>query len=252
MYQNYTVYNILELIEQQGFETKPRDQKILEYVYFQGTISNPWSDYRARAYPLDYYKREMQWYLHGDPKDRRILDHAKMWEKLVQSDGSIYSNYGYYWFGAQKGFRWCYRTLLKDPDSRQAYIPMNAAKHMVDGNPDMVCTKGIQFRIINNMLHIHVSMRSSDAIFGLATDLPCFWTLWVMLGKALSVELGNFYFSADSVHIYERHFEMVQDILQNGPDDRDHVVTPAIDDIEDLMYERYESDFGKWLLEAEL
>ena len=253
--KSYEVYDIIEEIMTHGIKSNPRGQEITELHYFQGRILDPFSNYTARKYPLDYFKAEMQWYLNADPKDLRIFKHAKMWEKIQQPDGSILSNYGQYWFGPQRGFKWVIDTLTRDPDSRQAYIAMNNFYHAYPGNPDFVCTKGIQFRLIDGYLNMHVSMRSSDAIYGLATDLPCFWVLWKMIGETLGVPYGSFIFSADSVHIYSRHYEMAKEIIANGRMDRTQMYVPSIcgkSDVQDLLDGSLTSDFGKWLTMVKL
>lgn len=255
--REYDVYYLLKEISINGIESRPRNQRILELPYFQGVIKSPWSNYKERKYPINYFKQELQWYLHANPYDQRICEHATMWNKLIQEDGRILSNYGYYWFNPEymngmSGFDWVLSILKSDPHSRQAYIPMNNFTHCFKGNADFVCTKGIQFRIINNKLLCHVAMRSSDAIFGLATDLPCFWALWNMLAVELDISKGDMIFSADSVHIYEHHFEMVSRILRAGPTDTVFYAIPEITDAQDLIQEKFQSPFGKWLTEAKL
>lgn len=247
-----TVYDILSDIDELGRCSKPRGQLIRELDYFSCIIDGPWSWYNARRYNMDYFKAEFQWYLEGNPFDDRILKHAKMWEKIRQPGGEIFSNYGQYWFHNQKGFFWSLRALREDPDTRQAYIAMNNFHHAFDGNKDFVCTKGIQFRIIEGRVFMHVSMRSSDAIFGLGTDLPCFWFLWYMMADALRLPTGEFVFSADSVHFYERHFEMVAQILHDGPYAQQYIYVPSLDDHMDLINGNYKSTFGQWLREVKL
>lgn len=253
----YDVYHLLKHISIQGTKTFPRDQEILEVMYFQGIIKSPWSNYTKRRYPIDYFRYEFQWYLNADPYDQRICKHATMWNKLVQKDGRILSNYGYYWFNKEymnglSGFDWVVNTLRLDPDSRQAYIPMNNFTHAFSGNPDFVCTKGIQFRLLDGKLHCHVAMRSSDAIYGLATDLPCFWALWIMVAIELGVPKGHMVFSADSLHIYAKHYPMVSDILRAGPLDTVFYSIPEMTDAQDLLQQKFESPFGKWLTEVKL
>lgn len=245
------VYDIIKSIMTQGKTSKPRGLEIKEINYFSSEIHNPWSNYPARQYPMDYFKREMQWYLHADMFDKRIIKHAKTWEKIVQKQGIIFSNYGYYWFGKQQGYKTCLNILQEDPNSRQSYLPMCNYHHMFKGNNDVVCTKGIQFRIIDNKLYMHVSMRSSDAIFGLATDLPCFYTLMCMMSFDLKVPLGKFIFSADSVHIYKPRYKMALDIL-NKDKTQIYYEIPKITSTEDLINETYKSPFGLWLTQVKL
>lgn len=230
----------------------PRGEDILELQYFQCVILNPWSLYPERKYNIDYFKREFQWYLGADKYDTSICEHASMWKKLVQEDGSILSNYGQYWWGPQGGYFWVLDTLEKDPDSRQAYIPMNNYRHAFTGNKDFVCTKGIQFRINDDRLDMHVAMRSTDAVFGMGTDLPCFWFLWKMLAMDLETPTGKFVFSSDSVHIYERHFEMAERVVKDNRVWDSTVPVPILNDPEDLYQCRFKSKFGEWLMEAPL
>ena len=250
--ETYEVRDILRRIYLRGTERTSRNQTYMELDYFQGIIDNPWSMYPSRKYNIDYFKREFQWYLGADPYDHRIAKFAKMWGKIIQPDGQIFSNYGFYWFGPQKGMEWVIDTLHKDPDSRQAYIPMCNYNHIYRGNPDVVCTKGIQFKIRNGIyLDMHVSMRSSDAIYGLGTDLPCFYFLWMMIASELCMREGRFVFSADSVHVYKKHYGMMERIVKNN-ETSIPPVHPFIDDADDLIFGRYESDFGKWLREVNL
>jgi len=237
----------------EGIESRPRNESIREINYFRATIANPWSTYEGRNYPLSYLKKEFQWYLNADPTDMRICKYAKMWAKIV-NNGRIFSNYGYYWFNKDylqgiSGFDWVVNSLKKDPFSRQAYIPMNGRDHIFEGNRDVVCTKGVQFRILDGSLVMHADMRSSDAIFGMGTDLPIFRILQEMVATELGLPTGPFVFSADSIHIYEKHFKMVDDILHNGVRSFIHTEYPKITDVNDLLTGSFQSEFGKWLIE---
>jgi len=242
----YDILDIYRLVYNKGVESKPRDLKIKEINYFQGEITNPWSNHIHRNYPINYLKREMCWYLKADKYDLSICEHAKAWEKLIQPDGSILSNYGQYWF--PDGFNWVVSILRSDPDSRQAIIPMLSKDHIFYGNKDVVCTQGIHFLIRDSKLDIVVTMRSSDIVFGLATDLPCFWILARMVANALGIPAGRFIFQATSLHVYERHFKMIEKVLKYPNMYR--IDCPEVDDAYDLINLKYESKFGRWLNET--
>jgi thymidylate synthase len=246
--RQYDVLDIITEIFLYGKESKPRGKLIREIEYFQGEVTNPWSNYEGRNFNLDYVKREFQWYLNADPYDTRICKYAKIWNKIVQDDGRIYSNYGQYWF--TYGIDWVAQTLTDDPNSRQAIIPMLSKEHLFTGNKDVVCSVGPQFRIVDGKLNMHVKFRSSDAIFGLGTDLPTYWWLWEMAAVRLNADKGIFVFSADSLHIYDYHFGMAEQIIFASL--KEWVWYPPITDVNDLLFGKFESDFGKWLLEAPL
>jgi thymidylate synthase len=82
-----------------------------------------------------------------------------------------------------------------------------------------VCTESVGFRIRNGVLNMSVHMRSSDQVFGLGTDIPTFAFLQrLMLGMLNAVyqqlTLGSLTIISRSSHIYERHFEMVKNIIK--------------------------------------
>jgi thymidylate synthase len=246
--RQYTVLDIITEVFTTGKKCAPRGKLIKEIEYFQGIITDPWSNYEGRNFNLDYVKREFQWYLHADPYDTRICNYAKIWGKIVQDNGRILSNYGQYWF--TYGIDWVVQTLTDDPNSRQAIIPMLSKEHLFTGNKDVVCSVGPQFRIVDGKLNIHVKFRSSDAIFGLGTDLPTYWWLWEMVSVKLNANRGIFVFSADSLHIYDYHFCMARDIIRCH--NRKDVWCPQIEDADDLLSGKFQSMFGRWLIEAPL
>jgi thymidylate synthase len=145
---------------------------------------------------------------------------------------------------------WVVQTLIDDPDSRQAIIPMLSKEHLFKGNKDVVCSIGPQFRIVDGKLNIHVKFRSSDAIFGLGTDLPTYWWLWEMVAIELGIGRGIFVFSADSLHIYDYHFGMAEQMIFANL--KYNIYYPPITNVNDLLSGNFKSDFGIWLLEAKL
>lgn len=205
-----------------GIETKPRGQMIRELEDFKLVIDpmHPFMNFKHRKLRIDYFKKEMLWKLTGDPFNSDIMAHAKMWESVRNNDGSFNSNYGQYWFGEQMGLFVAFNELVKDVYSRRAVIPMLSASHIGPQVKDTVCTESVGFRIRDGKLNMSVHMRSSDQIFGLGTDIPTFAFLQrLLLGMLRSVytelELGNMTIVAMSSHIYGRHFEMVESILQD-------------------------------------
>ncbi len=205
-----------------GIETSPRGFKIKELEDFKLTIDPmyPFMNFVERKLNIEYFKKEMLWKLTGDPYNRAIMAHAKMWESVQNNDGSFNSNYGQYWFGKQMGLFVAFNELVKDSYSRRAVIPMLNASHIGPDVKDTVCTESVGFRIRNGVLNMSVHMRSSDQIFGLGTDFPTFAFLQrLMLGMLRSVyrelNLGSMTIVAMSSHIYERHFDMVTNILKN-------------------------------------
>ena len=205
-----------------GDSVEVRGCKILEIQNAQIQIfsSHPFMMFPSRKYDVAYFKAEMLWKLKADPYDDSIKQHAKMWGSVQNNDGSFNSNYGQYWFGSQMGLFKAFNELVQDRNSRRATIPMLNTSHIGHGVKDTVCTGHITFLIRKGILNMSVSMRSSDQIFGLGTDLPTFAVLHrIMLGMVRAVYgdvvLGEIALTADSSHIYERHYRIVKTILEN-------------------------------------
>lgn len=220
---NYNVWlSMFRETMQIGIETSPRGQKIRELEDYKIVIdpTYPFMNFKHRNLKIDYFKKEMLWKLTGDPFNQSIKNHAKMWESVQNNDGSFNSNYGQYWFGEQLGLFVAFNELVKDIYSRRAVIPMLRASHIGPQVKDTVCTESVGFRIRNGRLNMSVHMRSSDQIFGLGTDIPTFAFLQrLLLGMLMSVypelKIGDMTIVAMSSHIYERHFNMVEAILND-------------------------------------
>lgn len=223
-FNNQTMWHMLKATAQMGEELTARGSTFKEIEGYQLILYSkyPFMMFPSRKYNIDYFKKEFIWKLTGDPFNESIKEHAKMWESVQNTDGSFNSNYGQYWFGEQLGLHKAFNELIVDRQTRRATIPMLSAKHIGHGVNDSVCTGHITFHIRKDIeLNALVSMRSSDQIFGLGTDIPTFAALHrMLLGMLQSVYpelvLGKIIITADSSHIYSRHYSMVESIIENN------------------------------------
>lgn len=178
-------------------------------------------NFPSRKLNLPYIKKEMLWYIKGDRFDQSITAHAKMWASLIQPDGGINSNYGQYIFNEDcPQFLRVVEILMNDKDSRRASIVILKSSQVLEDTSDEPCTYSINFSIRENKLVMQVNMRSQDAIFGMGNDAACFSMIHEMVFAMLrdvypDLELGVYWHKADSLHIYSRHFAMVEDIINN-------------------------------------
>jgi thymidylate synthase len=80
-----------------------------------------------------------------------------------------------------------------------------------DGMSDFICTNTVQYLIRDGKVHALVYMRSNDAVFGYKNDYA--WQLYVLYSVAAEVGMpvGDIYWNVASLHIYERHFKLVED-----------------------------------------
>ena len=182
-----------------------------------------------------YVEREEQWYnsmslnvndIPGGP--------PQIWSAVADADGFINSNYGWCIYSPQNGFS-AYANvadvannpdlqndcqynrardeLRKNPESRRAMMLYTRPSMWLDynrnGRSDFMCTNAVQYLIRNGQLHAIVQMRSNDAVFGYKNDRA--WQQHVLekLAADLEVPAGNLYWNAGSLHVYERHYGLV-------------------------------------------
>ena len=242
------LYNAPEVIVR-GLKTK----ELLNYKLVLKAYDR-FFNFVGRKMKLNYIKEEFKWYCRGDRFDLSICNHAKMWKSLVDNDNGINSNYGQYII---PNFIRCANTLINDENSRRAIIMIGNNDNYNSETQDYCCTLSMSFLIRNNKLLMTVHMRSNDAIFGMTNDIPTFSFFHEMMyvylrdNKYSNLELGEYTHLTNSLHIYERHYKMIKNILENAYEN--NIDVPKIknkEEVECLLKGEInkEFEFSNWLL----
>jgi len=225
LYKNVCV----ELTENPEHETAPRGQKIKEISDAILINENPRSNLflnKARDIPLKYLAGELLWYFSGRNDLSFISKFSSFWNHIANNDGTCNSAYGNLLFIKKdtpneiSQFQWAYDSLFKDKDSRQAIMHFNRPEHQHNKVKDFVCTLIGNFQIRNNKLNFTIDMRSNDIYFGLTFDYPFFTMLQQQMYKHLikiypDLQLGTYTHIAHSLHLYERNFEQINEMLKH-------------------------------------
>jgi len=172
---------------------------------------------------LDYLKREEQWY---DSQSLNVNDipggAPAVWKAVASKDGTINSNYGWCCYSAENGgqFDKVVAELKKNPESRRAQIiytrPAMWEDYNLDGRNDFMCTNAVQYMIRRGAVHAFVSMRSNDAIFGYKNDRFWQFTMLERVASCLDLPAGQLHWNVGSLHVYERHFYLVDHYDKTG------------------------------------
>ena len=212
--------NLARRMERDGQIISPRKNKTKEICNVMLALTNPFNHKMtipARKYDIGYLYAEIAWYESCSYSIAGIKDHASIWSQIA-NDGFANSNYGAIMFrDMDNGFTqwgWCKQKLKEDIDTRQAVINFNQPKHKYENNKDFVCTISMQFIYRNDQLDCIVHMRSNDMIYGLAYDLPWFCINHIKMAAELNLELGTYYHMATSLHVYQKHFKMIEKIAK--------------------------------------
>lgn len=80
----------------------------------------------------------------------------------------------------------------------------------------MPCTTGLQFLLREGKLHLIANMRSNDAYLGLPHDVFCFTMLQEMVARILGVEVGGYWHSVASMHLYDKNRAATRRYLEEG------------------------------------
>lgn len=229
---------ICEVLSENGIETAPRGQKVKEIIGFNLWIDNPRARIitsPARKISFRYLLAEWIWYLSGQSHVDTIKDYAPFWATIAAEDGTVNSNYGYRLFGYSPDIpynQWekVKEQLKADPDTRQAIMHINASYDYTKETKDRPCTLTLQWFIRDNKLILKVNMRSNDAVMGFGNDVFQFTMMQEMMLVQLrnhgfpDLELGPYLHDAGSMHVYERHFAMVAEIIANPSEPEDECV----------------------------
>lgn len=180
----------------------------------------------------DYIDRELAWYRSMSLNVNDIPGGTPaIWKQVADKDGFINSNYGWCIYSEDNHhqFTKVVDELCKSPLSRRAtmiYIrPTMHEDYKRNGMSDFMCTYSTQYYIRDGLLHASVFMRSNDAVYGYKNDFA--WQRYVQKevlqavnGKCNSVYgLGDLHWNAGSLHVYERHFELVKQWDESLNDD---------------------------------
>ena len=233
--------------DESEFVSAPRGMKIKEKLGVQFRIKNPRDRLpyiEARNFSLSYFIAETLWYMSGSNSTEWISRYASFWKDISDDGKTANSAYGARIFklhpriadGGLNQWNYVKDELKRDPDSRRAVIHIRTPDDSLHAVKDVPCTLALQFFIRNNRLHLHVNMRSSDIILGIAYDVPAFTTMQEILANELEVELGEYVHTSNSLHCYERDFEML-DAIANSSDNlgRPMPAYPRVFPIDDLM-----------------
>ena len=177
---------------------------------------------------FDYINREIAWY---ESMSLNIYDipgrTPRIWQDVASSKNQINSNYGYLMYSRGNGSQFynVVETLATDPGGRRATAiytrPSMHSDWNQDGMSDFICTNAVQYLIRDGKLNVVVQMRSNDAVFGFRNDLA--WQKFMqnkiigaLADQAMHVEPGDIIWNAASLHIYERHFWLLDHYRDTG------------------------------------
>ncbi len=152
---------------------------------------------------------ELIWYLSASNSIQQIEYYIKGYGEFSDDNGETANGaYGPRLFGSGSGDSEWGRVigLLSRRDrqgSRNAVIQILRNSDLSKPTKDRPCTTTLQFVVRDGRLFLHVHMRSNDAYLGLPHDIFSFSMLQEIAAKQLNLELGSYFHSVGSLHLYD-------------------------------------------------
>lgn len=164
----------------------------------------------------DYVERELQWY---KSQSRNVNDipggPPAVWKQVATPTGEINSNYGFLVWSEENGRQYdnVLAELRRQTTSRRACMiytrPTIWQEFNREGMSDFICTNAVQFLIRDDKLQAVVQMRSNDVVFGYRNDFAWQKHVQQSLARDLGIEPGSVIWHAGSLHVYSRHFNLI-------------------------------------------
>ena len=165
----------------------------------------------------DYVDRELKWY---ESQSLNVNDipggPPAIWKQVADKEGMINSNYGWCIWSEEnhEQYKHVVLELLKNPESRRAIMiytrPTMWYDYSFNERSDFMCTNAVQYMIRYGKIEAIVQMRSNDVLFGYKNDYA--WQKHVLdtLANELGVKPGQIHWNVGSLHVYERHFDLIE------------------------------------------
>ena len=203
---------------------------------------------------------ELLWFLEGSTDERRLaeitfekrreelIDKNTIWTANANKQGVElgYANtslqkelgpvYGYQWrnFGDVDQIQTIINQIKNDADSRRIILSawnVPEIEHMA--LPP--CHTLAQFRVLNGKLSCQLYQRSADMFLGVPFNIASYSLLTYMLAQICELEVGDFVHTIGDAHIYNNHFEQVQEQLGRRAMECPTLQMPEFDSLEELL-----------------
>ena len=217
---------------------------------------------------------ELLWFLEGSTDERRLAEitfekdrseligKQTIWTANADAQGAAlgYTNtdtvkelgpvYGWQWrhFGSSNWARdtdnggtdqiaWLINEIKTNPDSRR--LILSAWEPNQIGLMTLPpCHTMAQFRVMNGKLSCQLYQRSADMFLGVPFNIASYALLTHMLAQLTGLRVGEFVHTIGDAHIYNNHWDAVEQQLQREPVERPQLEMPAFSTLDELLNTR--------------
>lgn len=190
---------------------------------------------------------ELLWFLKGDTNIKYLKENGvSIWDEWADQNGDLGHVYGYQWRswptpdgGHIDQIAQLVDSIKNNPDSRRHIVSAwNVAD--VDNMALPPCHTMFQFYVADGRLSCQLYQRSADLFLGVPFNIASYALLTMMMAQVCGLQAGEFIHTLGDVHIYNNHFEQVEEQLSRQPRTLPVMkINPAVKNIFDFKYEDF-------------
>lgn len=183
----------------------------------------------VRKIPIRLFCAEVVWMITGNKHLGFLRQFTKIWDDFAEDDGTVEAAYGHRWrnhFGRDQ-LMGAIEHLRAEPTSRQAVVLMwdPASDGLTSAKKKNVpCPFCWTVNIMGDKLNLHLTIRSNDMMLGNPHDVAGFALLQAILAQELGIGVGKLTVSISHAHIYENHYEQVEELLLRESHDHNEIL----------------------------
>lgn len=177
---------------------------------------------------------ELLWFLSGSTNVRYLNENkVRIWNEWATEDGELGPIYGKQWrdFNGQgiDQIAEVIDMLKTNPNSRRILVSawnpsvvpsekISPQENVAEGNSALPpCHAMFQFYVADNKLSCMLTQRSADAFLGVPFNIASYSLLTHMVAQQCDLDVGEFIWSGGDCHIYNNHFDQVDEQLSRQP-----------------------------------
>ena len=220
----------------------------------------------AEGFPLVTTKKihfksvvhELLWMISGSTNIKYLKDNGvSIWDSWADVDGELGPVYGEQWrnFGTEillseyslgdgvfivngkDQLTNAIELIKTNPNSRRIIVSAWDPR-VVEKQALPPCHMMYQFHVADGKLSCQMYQRSADVFLGVPFNIASYALLTMMIAQVCDLALGDFVHTFGDVHIYNNHFNQVNEQLLRRPKKLPQLIlNPDIKNIDDFKYE---------------
>lgn len=216
-----------DILTKAKYSPSSRGRKFFEIPQYTFVLENPMNNEVSatpRGFKREFAQKFFEWIWNGESDITKLFgvnDNAKKFsDEDMKGRNTAYGPR----FVEQR--ERIIAELKRDPDTRRAVInilyPIDSEMLEDSFNGltkvEYPCTIALQFMIRDKQLNLHVLMRSNNAVTTLCYDVYNFTHIQMAVlqrlqNEGMEIDLGHYYHSAVSMHIFEDEMSLAKKIL---------------------------------------